>query len=342
MNPEPTEPAPRDATADLLKGTAVVLMIQVHLMELFALPAVFDGWAGKLSLFLGGPPAAAVFMAVMGYYVAASPRSAGSLVWRGLKLIGLGVLLNLGLNAHLLWKIHSGVIALNHWSYVLGVDILFLAGASTILLAALRRSVVLPAAAAVIIVLLAPWATTALTTASPARWAFAFVGGAYEWSYFPWFPWLAYPLLGFAWRQLQPRIPAGAQRWTAVACAAVAAATGSYAVAVSHDLPRYYHHDPRFFLWTCAFLAAWASLHQACAARCGNAAPVRWLTGIGRNVTACYVLQWLLIGNIATSLFRSESLLHWGLWVIAIVTATSLFSMALTRRAAAARQGDVP
>ena len=89
----------RDATADLLKGTAVVLMIQVHLMELFALPDVLAGGAGQLSLFLGGPPAAPVFMVVMGYYTAASKRSLGGLLLRGLKLLALGAALNVGLNA---------------------------------------------------------------------------------------------------------------------------------------------------------------------------------------------------------------------------------------------------
>jgi hypothetical protein len=55
----------------------VALMIQVHLMELFAQPAVLASWVGKVSLFLGGPPAAPVFMLIMGYYAAASTRSTG-------------------------------------------------------------------------------------------------------------------------------------------------------------------------------------------------------------------------------------------------------------------------
>ena len=80
----------RDATADLLKGTAVVLMIQIHLMELFALPDVCDSWVGKVSLFLGGPPAAPLFLLVMGYYTAASTRSMGGLLLRGIKLFGAG------------------------------------------------------------------------------------------------------------------------------------------------------------------------------------------------------------------------------------------------------------
>ncbi|MBU2466561.1 MAG: DUF1624 domain-containing protein, partial [Bacteroidetes bacterium] len=75
---------------DLLKGIAVVLMIQVHLTELFARPAFFDSVAGKVSLFLGGPAAAPVFMAVMGYFLAWKAVSSKNLFLRGIKLIGLG------------------------------------------------------------------------------------------------------------------------------------------------------------------------------------------------------------------------------------------------------------
>ncbi len=339
---DPAPAAPRSGTADLLKGTAVVLMIQVHLMELFAQPAVLNSWAGRFSLFLGGVPAAPVFLLVMGYYLAASRRSNGRLLWRGLKLIGLGGLLNLGLNANLLVKIGQGTIALDPRPYILGVDILFLAGASTMMLAVLRpvlrRPAVLAAVAAGLVALVSPWVTTALTTTAGARWVLAYVGGAYEWSYFPWFPWLAYPLLGFASYGVRSHIllavgDAGAtRRWriaglvVLIASAAVVTGAGSFAVAVSHELPRYYHHDLRFFGWTCAFLVVWVGLHRAAETWWGNTSPLRWLKGLGRNVTVCYVVQWLIIGNLATALYKTESLLHWGLWVVAVVTATSLVS----------------
>ena len=58
-------------------------------MELFARPDVAASGIGRLSFFLGGPPAAPLFMIVMGYYTAASRRSMGSLLLRGLKLLAL-------------------------------------------------------------------------------------------------------------------------------------------------------------------------------------------------------------------------------------------------------------
>jgi len=56
----------RNQTADLLKGFAVIFMIQVHVIEQFATQTLYDSLWGKISLFLGGPFCAPVFLAVMG------------------------------------------------------------------------------------------------------------------------------------------------------------------------------------------------------------------------------------------------------------------------------------
>jgi hypothetical protein len=368
----------RSDTADLLKGTAVVLMIQVHVMELFALPAVLESGWGKLSLLLGGPPAAPVFLAVMGYFGAASPKSTGRLVLRGIKLLALGFLLNLGMNAHLLVKIAQGAIRLDPWPYILGVDILFVAGASTVLLAvlrpALRRSAIVPALAAVLVAAAAPRMTAKLITMSGTPFALAYVAGNYFWSYFPWFPWMAYPLVGFAWRGMvewaglgsptpwgrlpichaEGRLatcptsgtgetsvaPAVSTLWLwagAIACGVVAAATWRFGATVATDLPRYYHHGLGFFLWTCAFLAAWVAVHAAWQAKWGNSAVATWLEALGRNVTLCYVVQWLIVGNLATALYKGEPLPACGLAIVAVVSVTSLFSAFLGRKRPAAK-----
>jgi uncharacterized membrane protein len=62
----------RDGTADLLKGFAVLFMIQVHLMEQFVSAYTYNSLIGKISMFLGGPFYTPVFLAVMGYFLAFS------------------------------------------------------------------------------------------------------------------------------------------------------------------------------------------------------------------------------------------------------------------------------
>ncbi len=51
----------RTQTFDLLKGVAVLLMIQVHIIELFADNVISTSQVGKVLMYLGGAPVAPVF-----------------------------------------------------------------------------------------------------------------------------------------------------------------------------------------------------------------------------------------------------------------------------------------
>ena len=62
----------RIKTADLLKGIAAILMIQVHIIELFATNDISESTAGKFLLFLGGPAVAPVFIILLGYFIVES------------------------------------------------------------------------------------------------------------------------------------------------------------------------------------------------------------------------------------------------------------------------------
>jgi hypothetical protein len=74
----------RMETAHLMKGCACLLMIQVHVLELFIQPAPFRGsLMGTMGMFLGGPPVAPVFLAVMGWFLGKSKKSALQLCLRG-------------------------------------------------------------------------------------------------------------------------------------------------------------------------------------------------------------------------------------------------------------------
>jgi len=332
----------RDGTADLLKGTAVVLMIQVHIMELFAQQAILDSWVGEISLFLGGPPVAPVFMAVMGYFAGRPTKSARSQVFRGLKLVVLGFVLNLGLNCHLFLKIQSGELQVSPWEYVFGVDILILAGLSLIVIGLLRPLFGShPGSwglAAVVVVLLTPVANDALTAQDARKWVYACVAGEYWWSYFPLFPWLAYPLLGASvrlWKE-QPIHDntvwrtAGRSRSTNVVSwvllGLVLTLTVPRVIAITHDLPRYYHHDGWPFLWFCVFLLLWVRLFHLADRHLGRFWPARWLKWMGRHITVLYVLQWLIIGNTATAIYKTQGMAGCMAWGASVLGAANLLA----------------
>ena len=67
---------------DLLKGFAIIYMVQIHITELFMDNAGRESLFGKLSMFLGGPLTAMIFMIVMGYFVAKSKKPPLQIVFR--------------------------------------------------------------------------------------------------------------------------------------------------------------------------------------------------------------------------------------------------------------------
>ncbi|MBU1009476.1 MAG: acyltransferase [Bacteroidetes bacterium] len=320
-------------TPDLLKGVAVVLMVQVHLMELFATEVVRTSLAGKISLFLGGPPAAPLFMAVMGYFVARSSKGVKHKLLQGLKLIVWGFMLNLGLNAHLLLKIWQGVYLLDPLPYIFGVDILFLAGISVILLALL--GVVFGDRWMLwMIPLLAfgfanPYLPVYAGNSAWITYLQAYFWGYFHWAYFPVFPWAAYPVAGYVFYLLLQAAKAEppAQHWLWAVTGllfVLLAATFAYGFSRSTILLVYYHHNGVFMLWTLAFLLFILLLvYQAEKHHINNPLTAK-LAWVGRHVTAFYVFQWLIIGNVATAIYQSHSWIMLALWFVVVMGVCSL------------------
>jgi hypothetical protein len=328
--------AERWAFPDFLKGTAVILMIQVHLMETFALAEVSDSVLGKVSFFLGGVPAAPVFLVVMGYFLAASKREMAADVRRGLKLLGLGLLLNFGRSFHLLLRTWQGVFEVDPWKYLLGVDIFFAAGLSIIFIALFRKF----AGAKIVFWLVALLFTASANPLLPVysghyewiKFAQAFFWGYFSWSYFPVFPWLAYPLLGYLFFLLNQK--AGFLDFTnktlgfiLIIPAVVLIFHFAYGYKISGLLHIYYHHNFLFFLWILLFLTVWIILLKFFHSKFYPARVVLLLQWVGKNVTVIYVVQWIIIGNIATAIFQSQGLLMLIAWFLAI----TLFTFGIAR-----------
>ena len=318
---------------DVLKGIAVLLMIQVHLMELFALPDIYTSRMGVVSLFLGGPPAAPVFMAVMGFFLARSAAGTGAMLLRGLKLIFWGLLLNAGLNMNLFYHIYTGSAALNPLEYLFGVDILFLAGLSTIFIALFRR---------VASTRIVWWLVLMVVVASAGEYIpqpeyghdlltyfLSFIYLRTPWSYFPLLPWLAYPLAGYSFYLIsleaeRLKVPYGNKITAGFVLLVPLGLSLRYATDITWDLESYYHHDLFFFLWVLMFLIFWTALFSLITETRLLARVNGWLQWVGRNVTAFYVIQWLLIGNLATVLYKSVDLTGVLVWYAGITLLTVL------------------
>ncbi|MDA0840688.1 MAG: hypothetical protein O2857_23200 [Planctomycetota bacterium] len=68
----------------------------------------------------------------------------------------------------------------------------------------------------------------------------------------------------------------------------------------------------------------WLISCHAISAKFRSSQPITWMQWVGRHVTAFYVVQWLIIGNMATEIYQRERLIHCDLWAVCVITASSL------------------
>ena len=328
---------------DLLKGFAVIFMVQVHIFELFAQQEILEGFIGKFSLFLGSVPAAPVFMLVMGYFLAFRKKGLNQMIFRGIKLfcagLVLNVLLNLNLAFHVFYEGWNEFINIYH--YWFGVDILHLAGLSLILIGLLQYvlgdkplpwiilSLLIPA----IGLMVDPFASENVFL----NHVFAFIHGPQEWSYFPLIPWFAYPLVGYAFRLIEKQKSdiwkeINIKYFLGVGLLIAIVITSSWALKVATNLPDYYHHGIRFFLWAVGLSALWVIFISVFPKLKINKIVQGYICWLGENVTLVYIIQWIIIGNIATSIFKTQTLLQSIIWFIAIMIVTSLLTWLIRKR----------
>lgn len=326
----------RNQTADLLKGFAVLFMIQVHLMELFAKQEVYDSGLGSISLFLGGPPAAPVFMAVMGYYLFLSKKTYPNNLLRGILLVLGGILLNIGLNFHLLTLYLLGKVEIEPLKYILGADILPLAGLGIVLISVIKSisrkslyaNIIISLLILFIILILHNFWLDQNTSNETFAYIQSFFFGNIEWSYFPFLPWASYPLTGYLFAVIQKQYAPDNDTITffALIAAVITFATFSFGIDVASDLHEYYHHDWIYSLWVFQFIILMVYGLDKLEMKLGKNSLLIFIKWLGKHVTAIYVFQWLLIGNIATLIFKTQSMLALIVWFVIILFTTTILT----------------
>jgi hypothetical protein len=100
--------------------------------------------------------------------------------------------------------------------------------------------------------------------------------------------------------------------------------TIGYAITIASDLPSYYHHGILFFLWVIVFLSVYSVCVHAITERMGTTVLFRYLIWLGKHVTLIYIIQWIIIGNIATEIYKSIiSPLYLALCFVGVLGASS-------------------
>lgn len=325
---------------DLLKGFAVFLIVPVHILELFIDYPGRESIFGKTLLFLGGPAAVPVFMIVMGYFIAKSKKPPVKNIARGIKVFVVGLLLNIGLNFNLLLKIKYAGWQFNPLEYIFGVDILYLAGLSIISMTLLKMLKTRQAWIAAIVAFLIIGLTASMNeilTITDRNYVLPFIAGNYSWSYFPLFPWLAYPLIGFVFFHCKEKIISFFTEQKIVVGIVLAVILvlvvlfHKWGINTTINLPEYYHHTFWYSLWAIGIVILWVMFLRYFSIKFTNTIFGDFLQWLGKNITLFYVIQWLIIGNIATSIYQTQSIESYVFWFGGIFTTTVLLTWLLEK-----------
>ena len=323
---------------DVLKGFAVFLIVPVHILELFIDYPGRESVFGKILLFLGGPFTVPVFMIIMGYFISKSKKPVKQTLLRGIKIFVLGFLLNIALNFNLLLKIKFAGWQINPLEYIWGVDIFYFAGISVIFLGLLKTFKKQQEWVALILIFVVTGLTGFMNEhlmTTERNYILPFIAGTYSWSYFPLFPWLAYPLIGFVFARWEKTIINYFDknlRVTGIFLAVIAAAVFYFRkLGFSNTiyLPTYYHHTFYYWLWAMGVIILWAMAIRYLVRQSPHTYVGNFLQWLGKNITLFYVIQWLIIGNIATAIYQTQSIGKYVFWFAGIFGVTVLLTWLL-------------
>ena len=307
---------PRIRAFDLARGLAVLFMVLVHVLGHYGNDAAWGSPAGQALIFLGGPTAAPVFMFLMGASLAFSRRSTPrAIAARGLWLLGLAYTLNvlrgvlpasLGLatgyvtEAQIAPYTPAALMTLVDIHQMAGLALLVLSGLTWLAAAARVPLAVLGLGVAVVVGLVSPLLWGTMSGRPAVDLGLALLWGA-DWNvFFPLFPWLVYPLVGFAYGRLaaarsDPRrfVRRVGVLGVAIGLAGLALGSVTQPVVTVED---YWRQGPSVLLSILGLVLTWLALADLVADRLGNARAGRVLYGWSRRVTSMYCIHWILIG----------------------------------------------
>lgn len=311
----------RQPELDIARGLAVIFMVLIHTVEYYWdwENVVFD----KVANFLGSPPAAPVFMFLLGCGIIYSKRSTpGQVFKRGIKMLGLSYVFNA-----LVYVLPYAISALVYqdieyiadgWTQIYDADILQFAA-----LAFIFFSIVLA-------LKMKPWlvvvTATVITGVGMLLNSFipevdsnvlqAITGlfwGSHEGSYFPFTSWILYPAVGYAFAYALKRTSDKKKLYLTVSPIGAAVYLIMTFVLLNFfewdllmDGEYYYTQNIFFNIMFIGFVFMWLGICYALF----HITPkpvMRILEKFSSNVTIIYICQYILIIYIEVIAFGDEA-----------------------------------
>jgi uncharacterized membrane protein len=304
---------------DLARGLAVFFMIAVHTLEVFASEEVKNSVFGQIIEFLGGPPAAPVFMTLMGFSFIYSRKSElKPRLLRGFKIFLSGYILNIirgvlpfTLSTYLKMDIIETfpLEKLNGYTILTIVDILQFAGIALMIMALIQefkinKYVIL--FSAFIISMLSPflWGLNlnipVIDQILELFWGdqpigFSFIDNKIA---FPIFPWLSFPLLGMFLGDTMKNTNDQNRTFKHFGIGGILVIL--IGVAISHSNAEYhfndyYHSRQGAMLFMCGFVVFWIYISKIAIDKLPTNTLFDLLFKWSKGVTNIYFAQWIII-----------------------------------------------
>lgn len=285
---------------DIARGFAILFMFTQHCMLVHEYGAGdSEHWLSVVFTLLGTAPAAPVFMIIMGAFLMESRASWRENILRGIKLFGLGLLLNL---FRLPMLLPEGSVSPEYlrtliFNILIFNDILQLAGLSFILGALLKRfmgNAVFPPVLITVILVVSPL----LWGLFPENPVFFMLWGIRESINFPFFPWVVYPLTGMYLGRFLLRGEEMVDLYLnrlALAGAGLLIISGFLVVFDIFPLGDYSRSGLGIHLLILGVVFIWLKICRFMEKYGGpDSRIIHHLSFLSRNITLIYFLQWIL------------------------------------------------
>ena len=325
----------RQLELDLAKGLAILFMVWVHVNESYQIPLYEGGAYNRFIEFIGSPPAAPVFMFLLGAGIIYSKKSTPKyLLKRGIFMIILAYALNFFRDfipfSLLAIKESDPSYNVDAVTNLFGIDILPFAGLSFIFFSIIKKLKIQVSKLPLIYLILATLNLFLRDKSAGSYAADAFFGlfwGTNEFSWFPFLSWIFYPILGYIFAHILIHTEdkralyktCGIYSFIALIPLTIYAYINNVHFGAFGELYQetYYHHDIMGNIIMGTFTIFWLSVIFLISLHINEkvlALFSRW----SKNVNLIYCTHWIVLGY-SMLIFELETLGPVQIFIIAVI-----------------------
>lgn len=326
----------RLASLDIIRCLAILAMIILHSLMIYASPATLKQPIALFIMLCGTAPGAPTFMFIMGLlFVYSHPQNMPYYLIRGLKLVLLGYLLSLLrfiLPTELAQYLGASADLWLPWTRELffrNVDILQFAGIALGLLTLVRHFVRRPIFVMLLliaVIMISPYLWGIKSGLAPLDWILDLLWGNGFHVSFPLFPWLVYPLAGYIFGQWLIVSNGTSAFFTAARSIGGLIFIGGVAWGLTNigfHFGDYYRAGYGGTIAMIGFAILYVSTVELVCRRAGISGRIGMVSFLSDNLTSLYMIHWIIIGWGMLSGLPHRLSLSGCLAVIAVVSLLS-------------------